>query len=296
MPLQDIQNTLQVFISTGEDVEESSTSSLHANYRLICSIFISTSGDRKSFFDFVLSTMGSNAFDDYWWTDFLVEATSTFCDRQMVLSILPFCNQKIIYRALVTVLYGGHTPPNSFQLQMVGIFFERAEGLTLFSCFPPFASLIQLASRSSYKFALLQHIFKSLQIDKKDLIPPDVEIQDQGWTGQSLGVLFTYPTIPFSECNPSWEDFLCEKCNYRSGFGQSIRVSNDVPWQQKVQRIKDGLDPDGPLTEKERQEQEEWNGYVEAENEGVCEWCHKKSLEEKTQQEAYGLGLNYFTC
>ena len=294
MPLQDLQNTLQVFLSTGEDIEDSFTSTPFTGYGLMAHI-LKEPPDQNPFFAFVLSTIGSDAFGDNWWANLLCEAAVDFGthDYNKALAILPFCNQKITLKALMMALYRIRTLPNKNQLENLRILFERAEGLTLFFCGP---SLIHLASQSSYEFARLQHIFKSLQIGKKDLTPPDVEIQDQSWTGQKLGVLFTYPAIPISECKPSWESFTCEKCNYMFDSSQSIRVRNDVPWQQKVQRIKDGLDPDGPLTEKERQKQEEWNGYVVAENEGVCSLCYRDSLEEKHQQEAYGLGLNYFTC
>jgi len=294
MPLQDLQNTLQVFLSTGEDVEESSTNCPLTSSRLMGHI-LNEPSDQNTFFAFVISTIGPGAFDDDRWANLLYKAAVYFGPpfHNKALAILPFCNQKVPLKALMRALYRIRTLPNKNQLQNFRILFERAEGLTLFSCVPPFGSLIHLASRSSYKFALLQHIFKSLQSDKKDLIPPDVEIQDQGWTGQKLGVLFTYPAIPFSECKPSREFIMCEKCNY---MFESSQVRNDVPWQQKVQRFKDGLDPDGPLTEKERQEQEEWKGYVEAEKEGICKQCHRDSLEEKHQQEVYGLGLNYFTC
>jgi len=294
-PRNDILSTLRVFISTGEDVEEA----LQTNPLAMESLFYQRS--EPLLLDYVLSTLGADTFNDEWWAELLCKLAVPLI-LPVYTTILAFCSQKAVGSVLLRKFeIDDDCIPRNEELQGLKTLIEKAGGLA-FTCGNLFGALkspIELASRNSYRFGRFQYILDHLGINRIDAIPPDAEIQDRGWTREKLSLLLDYPA-PTILSTVYWPlQFDCKKCDYTMYPRGTSRFTQDTPWLRKVQRIKDGLDPDGPLSEKERLEQEEFEGYLEAEEEGICQVCHKKELEEKKQEqeqeEAYSLGLNHFS-
>jgi len=296
MRLQDFENTLRLFISDGEDIEEALKTNVYITMNSLFYLEPYGSHSQPLLFDYIISFIGTDAFDEEWWTRLLREAMHEY-PQNVITTILPFCNRRVAREVLVEELGTSATFPDKGYLQKLRSLFEKAGGLSLFSscCFSD-VSLIEMISETSFAVARLKYILDSLGISKKDFIPPDVELQELGWTVQTLSLLLEYP-VPIYEQIFIQRSFGCKKCNSSIYTDDLIQFILEIPWQRKVQRIKDGLDPDGhgPLTEEENVQQEIWDGYVKAEEEDICQSCHTKDLEKKAEGEVYGLGLNCFS-
>jgi hypothetical protein len=64
-----------------------------------------------------------------------------------------------------------------------------------------------------------------------------------------------------------------------------LTIVEEPPWKRRLQRLKEGIDPDGPLSEDEAKEQDRWDGYVEADKKSACQKCHEKGTLEVDKDE-----------
>ena len=295
---QDVVNTIRAFLSIGEDIEDALKNCCGASSALFY-YDVKNRSCEPLLFDYVLTTVGARAFTDNWWMSLLTEMMyMNDFTGQATANVLRFCNQSIARTVLLEELSRDFNNEPSDYYHRLNYLIEKSGGLSFLHtrCFSPGChpiSPIDIMTKTSLRFSKFKNIIERLQFDKEDIIRAEFKLPGREWTEQTLRRLFEYPISSFHRL--MYHSFRCKKCNFYKFAFQINRAARDVPWQLKVKRIKDGLDPDGPLTEEETLELEKWNGYVKAHKQRICENCHEKDLENEAQEEEYGLGLNCFS-
>jgi hypothetical protein len=118
----------------------------------------------------------------------------------------------------------------------------------------------------SISFWRFRDLLKQSNFDTRGLVRKEIKIHPTGWTEESLLSLFdeSDPIVPVYMVG-------CIYCQKRFRSFPNV-FSEEVPWERKLQRLKDGIDMNEPLTEEEQQRQDEWDRQLQT-IEYVCTDC-----------------------
>ena len=131
-------------------------------------------------------------------------------------------------------------------------------------------SPLGVAMEKSLSFSKFRAILKELDIDIEAFVTKEAEALDDGWTPETLMVLFRDNYQPIRH-----RDLSCDWCE-RNRLWTTLRHKEWL-WDRRKERIKVGKDPEGPFSEDEVRVQEEWDAYVHRfVEERVCAQCQER--------------------
>ena len=153
-----------------------------------------------------------------------------------------------------------------------------------FMTYPPVPgplTLRSIALRRSCSFAFFRAVLKEALIDIDDFVRIESAIIGSGWQESTLRATFLddYPTFELGDRRCAY----CKYCKYESGTTRR----HETPWEQRVERGKEMKDPNGPFSDKELRQQDEWQRYVHVfVGEQICGVCRERTrLQNDTEDE-----------
>lgn len=130
-------------------------------------------------------------------------------------------------------------------------------------------SPISEAYYRSVGFFMFRGLLRESGFNIDAAIKEQVLLFPDGWTEITMKSLFDFEFQPvgniFSYC--------CRRCRKFASSVNEWSEGTEVPWARKIQRLKDSMDPNGPLTEEESKDEERWNYRMELRSRWLCEAC-----------------------
>ncbi|KAE8448538.1 hypothetical protein EG329_009419 [Mollisiaceae sp. DMI_Dod_QoI] len=130
-------------------------------------------------------------------------------------------------------------------------------------------SLIFIAMQYSWSFTKFRTLLDRAGIDRQTFLEDQIASFDDGWTIERLSKVFDEPVY-----RRAIVQFSCDVCNIYVLRPQC----GEQPWIGRLQRIKEGLDPDGALNEDELRDQVQWEKFWILRKVCLCSDCQSKGL------------------
>jgi hypothetical protein len=281
---RDLVNTCQVFISSVEDLEVLAGPD-SPRYALFSTANVLKDEEPHSknlwLFDLAISTILPSSFDETWWQHTLsyVLRSDSFGPADIG-RILQYCNTSTIRWGLCERIHDMYcfSELNDNEIGNFLLLMTKTDDLKFIHTdwHGNDGSPISIALRLSSSFVIFRSILIKAGYDLDKVIRDEIELEDNGWTETTLRKLFMLDVTPFVARG----FFTCEVCHEDvsslTGYGKRAK---EVPWERMLQRLKDEVDLDAPLTDEEHREQKEWEGYAIADDEKICQQCHRKKIQ-----------------
>lgn len=121
-----------------------------------------------------------------------------------------------------------------------------------------------------------------------EAVESEIQLHDNGWTTKSLASLFE---DDFEPCSVT----RLEKCKLCHRPSKPLVLWWDYRWQQRVRRIKYGIDLKARMSKKEKRCMQSWKRALEQHRAGICWLCYKKNYKlalEMSEKEIW----NIYSC
>lgn len=245
-------------------------------------------------FDLAVSTILPSSSDETWWKYSLSYVLRRDVGPEEVSRILRYCNTSTIRWGLCERIRDMFcvSALNDKQLGNFLLLLSKTDGLKFIHTdwWGNDGSPVSIALRLSSSFVIFRSLLTKSGCDFDEVIRDEIDLQDTGWTEKTLQKLFMSEISPFVARGL----FTCQECHMNvsslTGHGK------EVPWERMLQRIKDEVDLDAPLTNDELGEQEEWEGYEKADEKGICQQCHIKKIQVVDEDEEDDAFCPYLFC
>jgi hypothetical protein len=283
----DYMRTAQLFLSFGEDLEEvAGNSGLMFQALFPIKGWVCTSLHQEMpplwLWSKLKSITGSLTFDSSWWLAVASWIIIRSTDPQHPMTdiaeeILSHLRTTQVQKLLLEWIQGKLSRADKVQNWHI----ETFQRLVTFSggihymapigdrhCSP-----LTMACFRSQSFAHFKILLRECSFDINEVIRAQVDIC-RDWTEAQLRDLFNVEFASFRDRG----QFECKLCKR---LKRSMRLwENEIPWSRTVSRLEAGNDINGALNEKEKREQEYWEGHVEAAEQHICRDCYKRRLRE----------------
>jgi hypothetical protein len=137
---------------------------------------------------------------------------------------------------------------------------------------PIFMAMEYTCSFISFRIAL-----NMIDIDICELVHAQIDIHPDGWTLERLLSLALDQTIEDERDHMSYG--RCRQCRRHYLYHPD---EDELAWKRKVNRIKNGVDIDAPLSEEEETQQKALDDAIMDYENGICHSCHLKDKRKKS--------------
>ncbi|MCJ1381633.1 hypothetical protein MMC17_004744 [Xylographa soralifera] len=226
-----------------------------------------------------------HSFEPRWWVRILTEALINEAEQELITEVLQYCDPVMVQFAVCMwikimshrlrvhrSIKASSTNLRQILRKIPDLHFVYEHDFLMNPIALGPLTPTSLALRRSYTFAFFRSLLKEASIDIEEFVRIESDIIGSGWQENTLRATFLddYPMVELGDRELAY----CKHCECH----MDVMGWHETLWEQRLERRKEMKDPNGPFSEKELRQQNEWRRYVhEFVENHICYKCQERT-------------------